>query len=74
MMRPNWLTLAASPSFAVMAVVSAAQGASPDAMLCGALQGASPMTGMTAMYVMMGVFHAGPWFGLVGSRFRHRGV
>ena len=74
MTRPNWLALAASPSFAVMAVISAAQGTSPDAMLCGALQGALPMTGMTAMYVMMSVFHAAPWFGIVGPRFRHRGV
>jgi hypothetical protein len=29
--------------------------------------GASPLTGMTAMYVLMSVFHAAPWLKLVSS-------
>ena len=33
----GWLALAASPSFAMMAIVTALQGAGPEAMLCGAL-------------------------------------
>ena len=64
----GWLTLAACPSFALMAIVSAEQGAGSDALLCGSLQSASPLSGMTVMYVLMSVFHAAPWLKFVGAR------
>ncbi len=50
------LSLAAAPTFAVMALLSALPGA-PD-MICAS---ASPLTGMTAMYLLMSVFHLSPW-------------
>ncbi|NIJ18956.1 hypothetical protein FHS95_000625 [Sphingomonas naasensis] len=53
----DWLALAATPGFALMALLSA-QGGGSVAMLCGA---ASPFGGMTAMYLLMSVVHAGPW-------------
>jgi hypothetical protein len=58
-----WLGLAAAPVFALMALWSALSAAQPD-MLCMAMQNASPLGGMTLMYALMGVFHAGPWLRL----------
>lgn len=57
------LRFAAAPTFAVMALVSAASGGPLDA-LCGL---GSPLTGMGAMYALMGVFHAGPWLNLAAG-------
>ena len=54
------LSLLAAPTFAVMALVTAL-GGSPLDMLCSA----SPIGGMVPMYVLMSVFHAGPWLRLV---------
>ena len=62
----GWLGLAAAPTFALMALWSAASGGPPD-MLCAAMQHASPFTGMTAMYLLMSAFHAGPWLRLLGG-------
>ena len=55
----DWLSLAAAPTFAAMALVTALGGA-PD-MLCAA----SPIGGMVPMYVLMSVFHGGPWLRLL---------
>ena len=71
MTAPGWLTLAASPSFALMAFVSAEQSAGPGAMICGVSLNASPFGSMTVRYVLMSVFHAAPWLKIVGSRFGH---
>jgi len=61
------LRLAAAPTFAGMAVLSSmlAHG-SPDA-LCSTAHGASPLTGMAAMYVLMSIFHATPWLKLIST-------
>ncbi|MDQ8732022.1 hypothetical protein [Bradyrhizobium sp. LHD-71] len=56
----DWLALAASPTFAIMALLSGVLGADPAAMLCATAH-ASPLSGMTAMYLLMSVFHAAPW-------------
>ena len=64
----RWLALAASPTFAVMAFGSLAQGAS----LMGS--GGSDMVmppfggGMTVMYALMALFHAPPWLRLMRRR------
>ncbi|MCK0327235.1 hypothetical protein MVT39_25905, partial [Salmonella sp. 15E66] len=64
----GWLRLAAAPTFAVMALVTALSG---DAdMICSAMQNASPFSGMTLMYVLMSIFHGMPWLNLL-ARLRH---
>jgi len=56
----DWLALAAAPTFAAMAVVTAVAGEGPMAGLCSAM-GSGPFSGMAPMYLLMSVFHAGPW-------------
>src|SRR5262249_18357862 len=63
----RWLGLAAAPTFAIMALWTALFGGQPD-MLCMAMQGSSPMSGMTLMYLLMSAFHSSPWLKLIASR------
>jgi hypothetical protein len=63
----DWLALAASPTFAVMALLTTVWGGGPAELLCAAVSG-SALSGMTAMYLLMGVFHAGPWLKLIRAR------
>ncbi|MBS0532464.1 MAG: hypothetical protein JSR72_00265 [Proteobacteria bacterium] len=58
------LGYAAMPVFALMALWTALSGGQGD-MLCLSMQGSSPMSGMAMMYLLMSVFHAGPWLRLV---------
>ena len=60
----TWLAFAASPIFAVMALLSSG-GGEAAAMLCGAAHGA-PLGGMPLMYVLMSAFHASPWLKRMG--------
>ena len=53
------LSLAAAPTFAVMALLTGLHDGSMPAMLCAA--DASPFTGMVAMYLLMFAFHLPPW-------------
>jgi hypothetical protein len=51
--------LAATPTFALMALLTGAfDGASPN-MLC--MPGQSAFGGMVPMYVLMSLFHSAPW-------------
>ncbi len=60
----DFLYLAAAPTFAIMALLTADLGAaSPDA-LCGA----SPLSGMIPMYLLMSAFHTAPWLKLISAR------
>jgi hypothetical protein len=63
----NWLGLAAAPTFAIMALWTGLFSGQPD-MLCMAIQGSSPMSGMTLMYLLMSAFNAAPWLGLISRR------
>jgi hypothetical protein len=67
----EWLRLAAAPSYAIMAFVTAVFGASPKDMLCMAMHYSSPLSGMVGsmawMYVLMSVFHSAPWLKLMAS-------
>jgi len=63
----DWVSLAAAPTFALMAVVTGALGGGPMDMLCSAGH-ASLMSGMVPMYVLMSAFHAAPWLKLISSR------
>ena len=66
----NWLGLAAAPTFAAMALLTAASGGDSMGALCTSQggQGVSPFGGMVWMYVLMSVFHAAPWLRLLRRR------
>jgi hypothetical protein len=66
----GWLTLAASPTFAFMAWI-AANDAAPIAF-CSAGSSILPIDGMTAMYLLMSLFHLTPWLKLACGRPRAR--
>jgi hypothetical protein len=62
------LGLAATPTFAALALLSAGGGGMPD-LLCAAMPG-SPFAGMTGMYALMSAFHAAAWLRLIAKRGR----
>ena len=63
----DFLYLAAAPTFAIMALLTGVIGDASD-MLCSAAHGASPLSGMAAMYLLMSAFHLAPWLKLFSSR------
>ncbi|MGO9233827.1 MAG: hypothetical protein ACLP4V_06985 [Methylocella sp.] len=63
----KWLCLAATPTFAIMALMTGVLGGGPVDMLCSAGHG-SPLTGMVPMYMLMSAFHSAPWLKLVSGR------
>jgi hypothetical protein len=65
----DWLSLAAAPAFAVMALLTEISGGGAMDMLCSAAHGASLLGGMVPMYALMSAFHLGPWLKLI-SRLR----
>jgi len=67
----GWLGLAAAPTFAVMALLTAVLGGGPMAMICSTVPGL-PVDGMVVMYVLMGVFHLGPWLTLASRGMTER--
>ena len=62
----GWLSLAAAPTFAGMALLTGVVGG-PSAMLCSAAP-ASPLSGMVPMYLLMSAFHSAPWLKLISGR------
>jgi hypothetical protein len=63
----GWLCLAATPTFAVMALLAGVLGGDPLDVLCTAGHG-SPLDGMVPMYLLMSAFHAPPWLKLISGR------
>ncbi|MET3667459.1 hypothetical protein [Caulobacter sp. 1776] len=63
----GWLGLAASPTFATMALWSMAFGDGQSAMICTAGRN-GPIGGMTLMYLLMAAFHLPSWLRLVTRR------
>jgi hypothetical protein len=61
----DWLSLAAAPIFAIMALLT---GTLEGAPLCAAGQDALSLTGMAPMYWLMSAFHLAPWLRLISSR------
>jgi len=66
----EWLCLAATPTFAMMALLTRTHGGSMPDMLCSAAQDASPLTGMVPMYLLMSAVHLAPWLRLLSGRRR----
>ena len=62
------LGLAATPSFALMALLTVAHHGSPADILCSAAHDASSLGGMVPMYVLMSAFHSAPWLRLISRR------
>lgn len=67
----RWLGLAATPTFAVMAMLTAVIGGGPANMLCSAGH-ASVLGGMVAMYLLMSAFHSAAWLRLIAERWGMR--
>lgn len=61
----GWLYLAATPTFALMALISAAD--SPGTICSTALPLAA-IDSMALMYLLMALFHLPPWLKLLSSR------
>jgi hypothetical protein len=60
------LSFAATPTFVVMALLTATDG--EPQLLCTAAHLASPLGGMIPMYLLMSAFHSGPWLRLIYGR------
>jgi hypothetical protein len=66
----DWLCLAAAPTFAIMAILTAATGGAD--MICSSMHGTSALDGMMTMYLMMSAFHLPPWLRLMSVRRKAR--
>ena len=62
----GWLALAASPTFALMAWIAANDA--PPIAFCSSGSSILPIDGMTAMYLLMSLFHLSPWLKLASAR------
>jgi len=64
----DWISLAAAPAFAIMALLTGALDVGQPDLLCSASQHALPLSGMVVMYLPMTAFHAAPWLKQISSR------
>ena len=64
----HFLSLAAAPTFAIMALLTGAVNVGPPDMLCSVTQHASSLNEMVVMYLLMSAFHSAPWLKLISSR------
>jgi hypothetical protein len=60
------LSLAAAPTFAVMALWSTVAGGAAE-MMCSSGGSVLSLNGMPAMYALMCVFHMSPWLTLLSN-------
>jgi hypothetical protein len=65
------LSLAAAPTFALMALLNGIDASGNEHPLCSAAKAGLPWNGMATMYLVMSVFHLAPWLRL---QQRSRGV
>jgi hypothetical protein len=63
----DWLNLAAAPTLAVMALMTAVLGCGADPF-CSATQHGPLMSGMVPMYLIMSALHSAPWLRLIVGR------
>ena len=64
----GWLGLAASPTFAMMAWLSANDAA--QTMICSSVPDLLPIGSMAWMYLLMSIFHLPPWLKLASGLWR----
>jgi hypothetical protein len=62
----GWLALAASPTFGFMAWIAANEALPMP--LCSSGSRILPIDGMTAMYLLMSLFHLSPWLKFASGR------
>lgn len=62
------ISLAAAPTFAIMALLTSIFGEGSPDTLCSAAHGLSPLSGMAPMYLLMSAFHLAPWLKLISRR------
>ncbi len=58
----DYLAVAATPTFAAMALLTTLSGQDHAGLSCTQARLLAPLSGMTAMYLLMAFFHLGPWF------------
>lgn len=63
----RWLALAATPTFAIMVLLTAMLAGGPGDVLCSAGHG-SALGGMVPMYLLMSAFHASAWLWWIAER------
>ena len=63
----EWLCLAATPTFAILALLTGLLGGSRMDSVCSAGSWA-PLSGMVPMYLLMSAFHSPPWLKLMFGR------
>jgi hypothetical protein len=63
----EWLSLAAAPTFAVMALQTSVLGDGSAEMICSATD-SWLLSGMVPMYFLMSAFHSSPWLKLLSGR------
>jgi hypothetical protein len=62
----DWIGLAMSPTFAVMAWIAATDV--PRIALCSSSSNRLPIDSMACMYLLMSLFHVSPWLRLASDR------
>jgi hypothetical protein len=61
----DWLGFAASPTVAIMALLTGVLGGGKMAMICAVAQEPSSLDGMVPMYLLMSGLHFAPWLKLL---------
>jgi hypothetical protein len=69
----DFLSLAAAPTFAIMALLTGFSDSGAMDALCSAAHGGALLSGMVPMYALMSALHLGPWLRLM-VRWRKRGL
>lgn len=64
----GWISLAAAPTFAAMALLTGVLDAGRQGAICAVAPAGLPLNDMVAMYLLMSAFHTAPWIRLFTRR------